>query len=170
MQGDEGQFEEWERLYGHGAVEGAAAGLAEARAPGEYVFAENNPFLGDPEALQKGKDLFRWEARMAGVRPVGHAGTGTRLGSGWGWSRAVGLLRSLSCALYRYCFSWHARCLSHSRQMCPGTLVWGLGYLNEAEVVGVHVCNFFPIVQTRRAKRSGSGAGGRGAGQGRAGS
>jgi hypothetical protein len=28
---------------------------------GEYVFAENNPFTGDPQALEKGKDLFRYE-------------------------------------------------------------------------------------------------------------
>jgi hypothetical protein len=27
---------------------------------GEYVFAERNPFEGDPQALEKGKDLFRW--------------------------------------------------------------------------------------------------------------
>ncbi len=84
VQGDEGQFEEWERLYGHGAVEGAAVGPGEARAPGEYVFAENNPFLGDPEALQKGKDLFRWEPRMAGTTSCWARGDGYwhRLGSG----------------------------------------------------------------------------------------
>ncbi|GLC64505.1 hypothetical protein PLESTF_000173300 [Pleodorina starrii] len=68
-QGDEGQFEEWERLYGHGAVEEAALGgpglaaaagmMGSSLAPGEYVFSEENPFLGDPEAQQKGKDLFR---------------------------------------------------------------------------------------------------------------
>ncbi|PNW73046.1 hypothetical protein CHLRE_14g616750v5 [Chlamydomonas reinhardtii] len=63
--GDEGQYEEWERIYGHGAVGdsvfgGGLAGMAgTATAPGEYVFSEANPFLGDPEAMQKGKDLFR---------------------------------------------------------------------------------------------------------------
>jgi hypothetical protein len=30
------------------------------RGKNEYVFAANNPFTGDPEALAKGKDLFRW--------------------------------------------------------------------------------------------------------------
>lgn len=40
---------------------GGLAGMAgTATAPGEYVFSEANPFLGDPEAMQKGKDLFRW--------------------------------------------------------------------------------------------------------------
>ncbi|KAG2487453.1 hypothetical protein HYH03_014020 [Edaphochlamys debaryana] len=66
-QGDEGTFAEWERIYGHGAVEEAALGagvaaqaaLRAGAAFGEYVFAERNPFLGDPEALAKGKDLFR---------------------------------------------------------------------------------------------------------------
>lgn len=28
-------------------------------ADGEYQFAEHNPFLGDPAALEKGKDLFK---------------------------------------------------------------------------------------------------------------
>lgn len=27
---------------------------------GKYVFASNNPFVGDDQALAKGKDLFRW--------------------------------------------------------------------------------------------------------------
>ena len=27
---------------------------------GEYVFASDNPFHGDPQAFAKGKDLFRW--------------------------------------------------------------------------------------------------------------
>ncbi|GIL45262.1 hypothetical protein Vafri_2556, partial [Volvox africanus] len=62
--GDEQQFEEWERIYGHGAVDsllggGVAAGMGPGAATGEYVFSEQNPFLGDPDALQKGKDLFR---------------------------------------------------------------------------------------------------------------
>ena len=26
---------------------------------GEYVFSRDNPFLGDPDAVAKGKDLFR---------------------------------------------------------------------------------------------------------------
>jgi peroxin-5 len=26
---------------------------------GEYEFAQSNPFLGDPAALEKGKDLFK---------------------------------------------------------------------------------------------------------------
>lgn len=29
------------------------------RAHGDYVFSENNPFTGDPAALEKGKDLFK---------------------------------------------------------------------------------------------------------------
>ena len=37
----------------------AAAAAAAAVADGEYVFAEHNPFLGDPAALEKGKDLFK---------------------------------------------------------------------------------------------------------------
>jgi hypothetical protein len=37
-------------------VQAAAAG---AVADGEYVFAEHNPFLGDPAAYEKGKDLFK---------------------------------------------------------------------------------------------------------------
>ncbi|GIL78820.1 hypothetical protein Vretimale_176 [Volvox reticuliferus] len=63
--GDEQQFEEWERMYGHGAVEdsvlggGLTAAMGPGAAPGEYVFSENNPFLGDLDAQQKGKDLFR---------------------------------------------------------------------------------------------------------------
>lgn len=32
---------------------------AAAQADGEYMFAENNPFLGDPAAFEKGKDLFK---------------------------------------------------------------------------------------------------------------
>jgi hypothetical protein len=46
---------EWEELYGAAAAAGAA-GLA-AAAAGEYVFAADNPFRGDPDALEKGKDL-----------------------------------------------------------------------------------------------------------------
>lgn len=38
-----------EKLNGAGGV----------RAAGEYVMAENNPFLGDPNALARGKELFR---------------------------------------------------------------------------------------------------------------
>jgi hypothetical protein len=37
-------------------VQAAAAG---AVTDGEYVFAEHNPFLGDPAAYEKGKDLFK---------------------------------------------------------------------------------------------------------------
>ncbi|GFR42462.1 hypothetical protein Agub_g3370, partial [Astrephomene gubernaculifera] len=65
-QGDEKQYEEWERIYGQGAFEDSfagpsmgAAGAAAAAAPGEYVFSEHNPFLGNPDAQQKGKELFR---------------------------------------------------------------------------------------------------------------
>lgn len=65
-QGDEESFAEWERIYGHGAVESAALGMdgLDALARGDagsrvYVFAANNPFLGDAQALVKGKDLFR---------------------------------------------------------------------------------------------------------------
>lgn len=37
----------------------AAAAAVAAAADGEYVFAEHNPFLGDPAAFDKGKDLFK---------------------------------------------------------------------------------------------------------------
>ena len=50
--------QEWERLYGHGNFDSVADGQTGVR--GEYVFTPGNPFLGDPEALAKGKDLFRW--------------------------------------------------------------------------------------------------------------
>lgn len=37
----------------------AQAAGARAVGDGEYVFAEYNPFLGDPAAFDKGKDLFK---------------------------------------------------------------------------------------------------------------
>lgn len=63
-QGDEETYAEWERIYGHGAVEGSALGLDGLGVQGnvgsrDYVFSANNPFLGDAQALAKGKDLFR---------------------------------------------------------------------------------------------------------------
>lgn len=48
--------QEWEKLYGHGNFD-SVTGTSRVR--GEYVFSPSNPFLGDPEALAKGKDLFR---------------------------------------------------------------------------------------------------------------
>lgn len=52
--------QEWERIYGLGHVEESAMGpWGAVRPKGQYVFAENNPFLGDESALAKGKDLFK---------------------------------------------------------------------------------------------------------------
>eukprot|EP00879_Flechtneria_rotunda_P013327 GHRR01013917.1.p1 GENE.GHRR01013917.1~~GHRR01013917.1.p1 ORF type:complete len:656 (+),score=254.39 GHRR01013917.1:215-2182(+) len=51
---DESSYADWDALY---AKHTEVAGLANAR--GEYVFAQNNPFIGDPAALEKGKDLFK---------------------------------------------------------------------------------------------------------------
>lgn len=44
---------EWDSIYEQHNM--AAGGVAGGRAG--YVFAANNPFLGDPAALEKGKDL-----------------------------------------------------------------------------------------------------------------
>lgn len=48
------------------------------RAVGEYEFSEHNPFLGDPAALEKGKDLFKrgllTEAALALEAEVRHPG------------------------------------------------------------------------------------------------
>ncbi len=60
-------LQEWERIYGLGHVEealqgpgtAAAAAAAASRLKGEYVFTRDNPFMGDAQALEKGKDLFR---------------------------------------------------------------------------------------------------------------
>jgi len=58
--GTEETFKEWERIYGLGEMHGSAEGLLEPqRAKGEYIFAADNPFAGDPQAFAKGKDLFR---------------------------------------------------------------------------------------------------------------
>eukprot|EP00195_Chlamydomonas_chlamydogama_P007749 CAMPEP_0202890112 /NCGR_PEP_ID=MMETSP1392-20130828/620_1 /ASSEMBLY_ACC=CAM_ASM_000868 /TAXON_ID=225041 /ORGANISM="Chlamydomonas chlamydogama, Strain SAG 11-48b" /LENGTH=769 /DNA_ID=CAMNT_0049573613 /DNA_START=142 /DNA_END=2451 /DNA_ORIENTATION=- len=53
--GDEETFQEWERIYGHSNFSSVLGGGVK----GEYVFARDNPFMGDPEAFSKGKDLFR---------------------------------------------------------------------------------------------------------------
>ena len=57
--------QEWERLYGKSEFDSVVDGVANpapvARVRGEYVFSPNNPFLGDKEAFEKGKDLFRCE-------------------------------------------------------------------------------------------------------------
>eukprot|EP00883_Tetradesmus_obliquus_P013392 jgi/Sobl393_1/6343/SZX78416.1 len=47
-------YADWEDLYAKNA---AAAPGQHVR--GEYQFAANNPFLGDPAALEKGRDLFK---------------------------------------------------------------------------------------------------------------
>jgi hypothetical protein len=52
---DAGTEAEWDELYRRHAD--LAGGLATSSGRHEYVFAENNPFLGDAGALQKGKDL-----------------------------------------------------------------------------------------------------------------
>jgi len=55
--GDEDVFKEWERVYGLGQPHDVLHHPAGPK--GQYVFAANNPFLGDDQALAKGKDLFR---------------------------------------------------------------------------------------------------------------
>ncbi|GAX85689.1 hypothetical protein CEUSTIGMA_g13104.t1 [Chlamydomonas eustigma] len=65
--GEDATYEEWEKIYGKGDFESIFQGLGEGglaattlgHRRGEYVFSDNNPFLGDPDALAKGKDLFR---------------------------------------------------------------------------------------------------------------
>ncbi len=52
----------WDGLYNQAANEGQSTSI-NSRARGAYVFAADNPFLGDPEAFVKGKDLFRWAER-----------------------------------------------------------------------------------------------------------
>jgi len=46
------QMAEWDAIYEHHTGQHATPGGR----PG-YVFATNNPFAGDPAALEKGKDL-----------------------------------------------------------------------------------------------------------------
>jgi peroxin-5 len=48
--------EEWDALYAD-AQRGAGAAASAAARGREYAFTDPNPFLGDPQALAKGKDL-----------------------------------------------------------------------------------------------------------------
>lgn len=48
------QLSEWERIYG-AHTPGASGSLSKHT----YEFSANNPFLGDPEALAKGRSLFK---------------------------------------------------------------------------------------------------------------
>jgi hypothetical protein len=54
QQPDAEQLSEWERIYGAHAP-AASSSLSKHT----YEFAANNPFLGDPEALAKGRSLFK---------------------------------------------------------------------------------------------------------------
>jgi hypothetical protein len=44
---------EWESIANGGGAS------TSGRVKGEYVFAPDNPFLGEPDVLNKGKELFK---------------------------------------------------------------------------------------------------------------
>ena len=48
------QLAEWEKLYG-AHVPGSLGSLSKHT----YQFSANNPFIGDPDALAKGRSLFK---------------------------------------------------------------------------------------------------------------
>ena len=61
---EDGVYNEWEKIYGMGQMDASIMGdtvhaPSARRTAGEYVFASENPFAGDADALEKGKDLFR---------------------------------------------------------------------------------------------------------------
>ncbi|MEW5303930.1 MAG: hypothetical protein WDW36_006575 [Sanguina aurantia] len=52
---DDDAFKDWESIYGRGAMHEAAT----AAAGRDYAMSADNAFLGDPQALAKGKALFK---------------------------------------------------------------------------------------------------------------